>query len=89
MGSSTAFHLLASDPGLSVVVIEKDHTYEQSSTVLCDGNVRIQFNLEENIRMSLHTLEILRTFALLKVQAFGYDENSWIEARPSIETANR
>ena len=43
MGSSTAYHLLRSDPGLAVAVIEKDSSYERASTVLSDGNVRIQF----------------------------------------------
>ncbi|HET9202154.1 MAG TPA: FAD-dependent oxidoreductase [Acidimicrobiia bacterium] len=62
MGSSTAYHLMKEDPSLSVVVIEKDNTYTHASTVLSDGNVRIQFNLEENIRISQHTMNVLRTF---------------------------
>jgi FAD-dependent oxidoreductase domain-containing protein 1 len=62
MGSSTAYHLMREDPSLSVVVVEKDDTYARASTVLSDGNVRIQFNLEENIRISLHTLDVLATF---------------------------
>jgi len=63
MGSSTAYHLLKMDPSLSIAVFEKDSTYEQASTVLSDGNVRIQFSLEENIRISQHTLEILESFS--------------------------
>ena len=62
MGSSTAYHLMKVDPTLSVVVVERDGSYERASTVLSDGNVRIQFNLEENVRMSQYALEILRTF---------------------------
>jgi FAD-dependent oxidoreductase domain-containing protein 1 len=62
MGSSTAYHLMREDPSLSVVVVEKDDTYARASTVLSDGNVRIQFNLEENIRISGHTLDVLATF---------------------------
>ena len=62
MGSSTAYHLLLADPSLSVVVIEKDDSYARASTVLSDGNVRIQFGLEENIRISQHAMEVLRTF---------------------------
>ena len=62
MGSSTAYHLMKADPSLSVVVIERDSSYSRASTILSDGNVRIQFNLEENIRMSQYALEILRTF---------------------------
>jgi FAD-dependent oxidoreductase domain-containing protein 1 len=62
MGSSTAYHLMKGDPSLSVVVVERDSTYARASTTLSDGNVRIQFNLEENIRMSQHALEVLSTF---------------------------
>ena len=62
MGSSTAYHLMRGDPSLSVVVVERDSSYARASTTLSDGNVRIQFNLEENIRMSQYALEVLRTF---------------------------
>ena len=62
MGSSTAYHLMKADPSLSVVVAERDRSYARASTVLSDGNVRIQFNLEENVRMSQYALDVLRTF---------------------------
>jgi glycine/D-amino acid oxidase-like deaminating enzyme len=62
MGSSTAYHLMKAEPSLSVLVVEKDDTYRRASTLLSDGNVRIQFNLEENIQISRHTLDVLRTF---------------------------
>ena len=63
MGSATAYYLKRMDPAVSVVVFEIDPTYARSSTVLSDGNVRIQFNLEENIRISQYALEVLGTFA--------------------------
>lgn len=63
MGSSAAYHLLAADPTISVAVLERDPTYRFASTALTDGNVRIQFNLEENIRISQHTMRVLETFA--------------------------
>lgn len=63
MGSATAYHLARLAPSLSVVVVEKDPTYRYSSTLLSDGNVRIQFNLEENIRISQYAFEVLETFA--------------------------
>jgi glycine/D-amino acid oxidase-like deaminating enzyme len=62
MGSSTAYHLMKGDPSLSVAVVERDSTYARASTTLSDGNVRIQFNLEENIRISQYALEVLGTF---------------------------
>ena len=63
MGSSTAYHLMRMDPTRSVVVVERDDTYARASTVLSDGNVRIQFNLEENIRISQYAMEVLGGFA--------------------------
>lgn len=63
MGWATAHHLLAMDPELEVTVLERDSTLTHSSTMLSDGNVRIQFNLEENIAISLHAMECLETFS--------------------------
>jgi glycine/D-amino acid oxidase-like deaminating enzyme len=63
MGSSTAYHLMKEDPSLSVAVIERDPSYQRASTALSDGNVRIQFGLEENVRISRYALEVLATFA--------------------------
>jgi glycine/D-amino acid oxidase-like deaminating enzyme len=63
MGASTAYHLLCVESTLAVAVVERDPAYQYASTVLSAGNVRVQFNLEENIRMSQHTLAVLETFA--------------------------
>jgi len=62
MGSATAYNLARLDPSLRVVVVEKDPSYRYSSTLLSDGNVRIQFNLEENIRISQYGFEVMETF---------------------------
>jgi glycine/D-amino acid oxidase-like deaminating enzyme len=62
MGWATVHHLLRSDADLDVTVIEKDPTLTYSSTMLSDGNVRIQFNLEENIASSIYAMEFLETF---------------------------
>ncbi|MEZ4592314.1 MAG: FAD-dependent oxidoreductase [Chloroflexota bacterium] len=58
-----ATHLLRRDSQLKIALIEKDLSYEFSSTVLSDGNSRVQFNVKENIQMSLYALEVLKTFA--------------------------
>ena len=63
MGWSTAYHLLRAAPALDVLVVEKDASYRFASTTLCEGNIRIQFNLEENVRISQHTMAVLETFA--------------------------
>ncbi len=62
MGSSTAYHLMKYEPSLTVTVVERDDSYARASTVLSDGNVRIQFHLEENVRISQYALEVLSTF---------------------------
>jgi FAD-dependent oxidoreductase domain-containing protein 1 len=62
MGAATAYYLKETEPSARIAVVERDPTYRQSSTVLSDGNVRIQFNLEENIRMSRFGLEALENF---------------------------
>ena len=63
IGSSTAYHLMDLEPSASVAVIERDDSYEKASTALSDGNVRVQFDLEENVRISQYTLEVLESFA--------------------------
>jgi FAD-dependent oxidoreductase domain-containing protein 1 len=63
MACATAYHLLKAEPNLRLVIIEKDPTYEKSSTVLSDGNIRIQFNLKENILMSRYGFEMLSHFS--------------------------
>jgi glycine/D-amino acid oxidase-like deaminating enzyme len=62
-GWATAHHLLKLAPGTDVVVLERDPSLRYSSTMLSDGNVRIQFNLEENIAISMYAMEVLESFA--------------------------
>src|SRR5688572_10737088 len=63
MGCATAFYLMNFDPNLKVVILEMDSTYEKASTPLSDGNMRIQFNIKENIQMSQYGLQVMKTFA--------------------------
>ncbi|TRY90587.1 hypothetical protein DNTS_034636 [Danionella cerebrum] len=46
--------------GLKVVVVEKDPTYSQASTVLSCGGIRQQFSLKENILLSMESADFLR-----------------------------
>ncbi len=63
MGCATAYYLLQADPTLKVAIVEMDPTYKRNSTVLSDGNTWLQFNLKENILISLYGLERLKTFS--------------------------
>ncbi len=62
IGSAIAYRLIEAAPDLNVAVFERDPSYQRSSTLLSDGNVRIQFNLPENILMSQYALEVLESF---------------------------
>jgi glycine/D-amino acid oxidase-like deaminating enzyme len=62
MGGSVAYHLVASDPSLDVVVVERDPSYTQASSSLSVGNARVQFSLKENIQISLVALEVFERF---------------------------
>lgn len=63
MGCATAYYLKTMDSDIDVAIIEMDPTYEKSSTVLSDGNIRVQFNIKENIQISIYGLEVMETFA--------------------------
>ncbi len=63
MGCAIATYLLRFDPTLRVALIEMDPTYECSSTVLSDGNMRVQFNIKENIQISQYGMQVMATFA--------------------------
>lgn len=63
MGCATAYYLLRNDSHLDVAILERDPSYSKASTTLSDGNIRIQFNLKENIQMSQYGLEMLEQFA--------------------------
>jgi len=62
MGSAVAYYLMKADNTLRVAVVERDPSYAQASTTLSMSNVRIQFSLKENIRISQYTFEILTRF---------------------------
>ncbi|MFI4997244.1 MAG: NAD(P)/FAD-dependent oxidoreductase [Hyphomicrobiales bacterium] len=64
MGSSTAYHLLA-DPAFSgsVLVLDKDMTYQRSASALSLASIRQQFSSPANIRISLFGISFLKVAA--------------------------
>ncbi|XP_054612005.1 FAD-dependent oxidoreductase domain-containing protein 1 [Dunckerocampus dactyliophorus] len=63
MGWSIAFWLKQKEKirgAVNVVVVEKDTTYSQASTVLSAGGIRQQFSLLENICLSMDSADFLR-----------------------------
>ena len=81
MGSSTAWWLSELDPSLSVLVLERDPSFEFASTTHTNSCMRQQFSGELNIRISQFAAAFVQDLpgALgadwaprLKVQNFGY-----------------
>uniref|UniRef100_A0A8C4HSE6 FAD-dependent oxidoreductase domain-containing protein 1 n=1 Tax=Dicentrarchus labrax TaxID=13489 RepID=A0A8C4HSE6_DICLA len=63
MGWSIAYWLKKKESArdvVKVVVVEKDPTYSQASTVLSAGGIRQQFSLPENIHLSLASADFMR-----------------------------
>lgn len=62
MGCSLACHLKKAEPRLKVILMERDPSYQYSSTALSLGGVRVQFSLRENILVSLYAQQVLEHF---------------------------
>lgn len=96
MGSSVAYHLVKHDPGLDVVVVERDPSYTQASSTLSVGNARVQFSLRQNIQISLHALEVFEHFdEEMRVEGqrpdirFRPEGNLFLHQERSAEVAKR
>ncbi len=62
MGSAAAYYLMEKEPHLKLAVIERDPTYARSSTTLSAANVRVQFSLAENVKISQYAIAVLERF---------------------------
>jgi FAD-dependent oxidoreductase domain-containing protein 1 len=62
IGSSIAYNLANDGFEGSILVIERDPTYEFATTALSAGGVREQFSLPENIKISRYGLTIFENF---------------------------
>jgi FAD-dependent oxidoreductase domain-containing protein 1 len=60
IGSAIAFNLLAIDPGVAVVVVERDPTYRTASSALSLSSIRQQFSAPVNIAMSRYGLAFVK-----------------------------
>ncbi|HSO29476.1 MAG TPA: FAD-dependent oxidoreductase, partial [Candidatus Sulfomarinibacteraceae bacterium] len=86
MGASIAHHLAAAGVG-QVVLVEREAALGTGSTGRCAGGFRIQFSSEINVRLSLASVRMLRSFTAehglpLDVHVEGYlflvrDERAW------------
>jgi glycine/D-amino acid oxidase-like deaminating enzyme len=60
MGSALAYWLTHLDPTASVTVIERDPSYASASSALSAASIRQQFSTAVNVRISQHSIELLR-----------------------------
>jgi len=69
VGSSTAYWLSQAG-GLSVLVVERDSTYEFSSTALSTSAIRQQYSNPINVKISQFGVEFIRGFAARMAEYF-------------------
>ena len=60
IGSAIAYFLTLQQPGLPVVVVERDSTYAQASSALSASSIRQQFSTAINIALSQFGIGFLR-----------------------------
>ena len=61
MGSATAYFLAAEDAfGGSILVVERDSTYQHAPSARATGGVRQQFSVPENVRIGLFGAQFVK-----------------------------
>ncbi len=63
MGSSLAFWLTRMQPGLRVLVVERDPSFAQAATALSVASIRMQFSTPTNVAISRFGIDFIRNFA--------------------------
>ncbi len=98
MGASTAYHLAAAGVE-DVLLLEREAAFGLGSTGRCAGGFRHQFSSEVNVRLSLESIRMIRSFSEehglpLDVHVDGYlflvrDETSWADYQAAAEMQRR
>jgi len=76
IGASCAWHLASR--GLEVTVLERDGAPAMGSTGKSAAGVRVQFTTEANIRLSVHSLPVYRSFAARHGHEIGYRDIGYL-----------
>src|SRR5438552_17840530 len=94
MGVSTAYHLAAAGVE-DVLLLEREAAFGLGSTGRCAGGFRHQFSSEVNVRLSLESVRMIRSFSEdhglpLDVHVDGYlflvrDQASWADYQAAAE----
>lgn len=92
MGASVAFWLTRLEPGLRVVVVERDPTHARAATALSVASIRQQFTSAVNVRLSRFGIGFIRnigdwTGTSGGVSDLGLRENGYLFVTGSSEAA--
>jgi FAD-dependent oxidoreductase domain-containing protein 1 len=80
IGTSISYNLMHDGFNGSILVIEKDPTYQFASTTLSAGGVREQFSLPENIKISQYSIDIFETFDdVMEVEKIMRRKKAWAQ----------
>ncbi|MBS3977695.1 MAG: FAD-binding oxidoreductase [Syntrophomonadaceae bacterium] len=78
IGLSVAYNLKKKDPGLKVIVLEKEKFEGTGSTAACTGGIRYQFSARENIQLSLLSVPFFQSFAEEMGYHINYRQNGYL-----------
>ncbi|MDT8855784.1 FAD-dependent oxidoreductase [Paracoccaceae bacterium Fryx2] len=91
MGASCAFWLTKMQPGLRVLVVERDPSYARASTALSVASIRSQFTTPVNVAISRFGIGFIRNFAqelgLPEAGSLGFRENGYLFLTGTAEGA--
>jgi FAD-dependent oxidoreductase domain-containing protein 1 len=62
MGSSIAWWLTRMQPGIDVLVLERDPSFARASTALSVASIRQQFTTAVNVQISRFGIDFIRNF---------------------------
>ena len=83
MGASAAFWLTRMQPGLDVLVVERDPSFARASTALSVASIRQQFTTAVNVEISRFGVGFIRNFrdslgVDVGIESLGFKENGYL-----------
>lgn len=92
MGASCAYWLTRMQPGLDVLVVERDPSFAQASTALSVASIRSQFSTAVNVAISRFGIGFIRDFQQslgvdVGIGSLGLKENGYLFLAHSAEGA--
>jgi FAD-dependent oxidoreductase domain-containing protein 1 len=92
MGCSTAYWLTRMQPGIAVLVVERDPSFARSSTALSVASIRQQFTTRVNVAISRFGIGFIRDFQAnlgvdVGIPSLGLKENGYLFLSATAEGA--